>query len=214
MSSLEVDPHLRDSVKTQVRHFASDFSALDQAFPGTYPRMIVRAEGAYLYDEDGHRSLDAGVSLGVCQIGHGRAAVASAVSDQIKQLDFVGLEAGFSHEPVARLAAELGPLMPMPDPGFSFTSSGSEANDVAFKLARAYWRVRGRGDASRSCPARTPTTEPGSVASRRPAATPSARPSSLSSPASCARASPRRDAAATARSASRARWRAPTISPA
>ena len=69
MSSLEVDPHLRDSVKTQVRHFASDFSALDQAFPGTYPRMIVRAEGAYLFDEDGHRSLDAGVSLGVCQIG-------------------------------------------------------------------------------------------------------------------------------------------------
>jgi putrescine aminotransferase len=145
VSSLEVDPHLRDSVKTQVRHFASDFSALDQAFPGTYPRMIVRAEGAYLHDEDGHRSLDAGVSLGVCQIGHGRAAVASAVADQIKQLDFVGLEAGFSHEPVARLAAELGPLMPMPDPGFSFTSSGSEANDVAFKLARAYWRVRGEG---------------------------------------------------------------------
>ena len=98
MSSLEVDPHLRDSVKTQVRHFASDFSALDQAFPGTYPRMIVRAEGAYLFDEDGHRSLDAGVSLGVCQIGHGRAAVANAVSDQIRQLDFVGLEAGFSSQ--------------------------------------------------------------------------------------------------------------------
>jgi adenosylmethionine-8-amino-7-oxononanoate aminotransferase len=145
VSSLEVDPSLRDSVKTQVRHFASDFAALDRAFPGTYPRMIVRAEGAYLYDGDGHRTLDAGVSLGVCQIGHGRAAVARAVAEQIEQLDFVGLEAGFSHEPVARLAAELGPLMPMPDPGFSFTTSGSEASDLAFKLARAYWRARGEG---------------------------------------------------------------------
>jgi putrescine aminotransferase len=145
VSSLEVNPSLRDSVKTQVRHFASDFAALDRAFPGTYPRMIVRAEGAYLYDDAGNRTLDAGVSLGVCQIGHGRGAVARAVAEQIEQLDFVGLEAGFSHEPVARLAAELGSLLPMPDPGFSFTASGSEATDLAFKLARAYWRVRGEG---------------------------------------------------------------------
>jgi adenosylmethionine-8-amino-7-oxononanoate aminotransferase len=145
VSSLDINPHLRDSVKAQVRHFASDFAALDRAFPGAYPRMIVRAEGAYLYDDEGHRTLDAGVSLGVCQIGHGRASVARAVAEQIEQLDFVGLEAGYSHEPVARLAAELGPLLPMADPGFSFTSSGSEANDLAFKLARAYWRARGEG---------------------------------------------------------------------
>ena len=35
--------------------------------------------------------------------------------------------------------------MPMRDPGFSFISSGSEATDLAFKLARAYWRVHGEG---------------------------------------------------------------------
>jgi putrescine aminotransferase len=107
--------------------------------------MIVRAEGPYLWDDTGHRTLDAGVSLGVCQIGHGRAEVARAVAEQLGTLDFVGLEAGFSHEPVARLAATLAPFIPMEDPGFSFVVSGSEANDLAFKLVRAYWRLRGEG---------------------------------------------------------------------
>jgi adenosylmethionine-8-amino-7-oxononanoate aminotransferase len=139
------DRPLRDSVRDQVRHFASDFGALERLFPGAYPRMIVRAEGPYLWDDTGHRTLDAGVSLGVCQIGHGRAEVARAVAEQLGTLDFVGLEAGFSHEPVARLAATLAPYVPMDDPGFSFVATGSEANDLAFKLVRAYWRQRGEG---------------------------------------------------------------------
>src|SRR5699024_643943 len=41
------------------------------------------------------------------------------------------------------LAERLAPLVPLDDPIFSFTSSGSESNDLAFKIARAYHHRRG-----------------------------------------------------------------------
>jgi adenosylmethionine-8-amino-7-oxononanoate aminotransferase len=132
-----------EGAERAVRHFATDWEWLDSAYPHTYPRRIVRGYGAYLTDDTGHITLDAGAHLGVCQIGHGRRDIASAVAHQLAELDFVGLEAGYTHPLVASVATRLRDLLPLEDPVISLCSSGSEANDLAFKLARAYHKARG-----------------------------------------------------------------------
>jgi adenosylmethionine-8-amino-7-oxononanoate aminotransferase len=126
-----------------VRHFLADFAALDERYPGAYPRVIVRGEGAYLYDDRGHKLLDAGNHLGAGMIGHGRKDVGQRIADQVGRLEFAALDSGMSHDKVTELATRMAEIVPLDDPVFSFTSSGSEANDLAFKLARAYHRRRG-----------------------------------------------------------------------
>lgn len=131
------------TAKNRVRHYAADFGMLEEMFPGKYPRLFVRGDGTDLIDSEGHRVLDAGNHLGVCVVGHGRADIAHAVSEQIERLEFASLEAGASHPFVAELGEELARRVPVDNPIFSFTSSGSEANEVAMKIARDYHRRRG-----------------------------------------------------------------------
>jgi adenosylmethionine-8-amino-7-oxononanoate aminotransferase len=107
--------------------------------------MIVRAEGAYVWDSTGRRLLDAGGHLGACQIGHGRQEVAERIARQVAELDFIALDSGLSHPKALELATVLAGLVPVDDPIFSFTTSGSEANELAFKIARAYHSRRGDG---------------------------------------------------------------------
>lgn len=126
-----------------VRHFLADFRSLEEAYPGVYPRMIVRGEGAFLYDDEGRRLLDAGNHLGAGMIGHGRGEIARRMAEQVERLEFAALDSGMSHDRVVELADRLAEVVPVDDPVFSFTSSGSEANDLAFKIARAYHSRRG-----------------------------------------------------------------------
>lgn len=126
-----------------VRHFLADFQTLEERYPGIYPRIITRGEGAFLYDDEGRRLLDAGAHLGAGMVGHGRKEIAQRMADQIERLEFTALDSGLSHDKAIELAARLSVVVPLDDPVFSFTSSGSEANDLAFKIARAYHRRRG-----------------------------------------------------------------------
>jgi adenosylmethionine-8-amino-7-oxononanoate aminotransferase len=57
---------------------------------------------------------------------------------QAARLEFVALDSGVSHPYAARLAERLARLVPVDEATFSFCSSGSEANEIAFKIARAY----------------------------------------------------------------------------
>jgi adenosylmethionine-8-amino-7-oxononanoate aminotransferase len=105
--------------------------------------MITRGEGAYLYDEEGRRLLDAGNHLGAGMVGHGRREIAIRMAAQTLELEFAALDSGVSHVKVAQLAERLAPLVPVADPVFSFTSSGTESDDLAVKIARAYHSRRG-----------------------------------------------------------------------
>jgi adenosylmethionine-8-amino-7-oxononanoate aminotransferase len=133
----------RVAARRSVRHFLADFARLEDAFPGVYPRLIVRAEGAYLWDDEGRKLLDAGGHLGACQIGHGRAEIAERIAEQARGLDFVALDSGLSHPKAVALADCLRALVPVEDAIVSFTLSGSESNELAFKIARAYHHRRG-----------------------------------------------------------------------
>lgn len=103
---------------------------------GSVPRtMIVRGEGAYLFDRDGRRYVDLGASLGVGNLGHANPRVVAALTEQASQLLHVGsaLTTPAREEFVSRLLA----LMP---PGLDrvfLSNSGTEAMETAIKLARS-----------------------------------------------------------------------------
>ncbi|MEX1256933.1 MAG: adenosylmethionine--8-amino-7-oxononanoate transaminase [Gemmatimonadota bacterium] len=106
------------------------------------PIPIVRAEGAYLFDADGRAILDAISSWWVTLHGHARPEIAAAIAAQARALEQV-IFAGFTHEPGARLAAELVERLP---PGLSrvfYSDDGSTAVEVAVKMAIQYWANRG-----------------------------------------------------------------------
>ena len=103
----------------------------------------MRGEGAYLFDHSGHRLLDAGAHLGAGQVGHGRGEIADRMAAQARELEFVALDSGISHPVAVELAGRLAELLPLEDPVLSFTTSGSEANELALKIARAFHARRG-----------------------------------------------------------------------
>jgi adenosylmethionine---8-amino-7-oxononanoate aminotransferase len=130
----------------------SDWPALDRAHGwhpytqhglGPTPVPVVRAEGGYLYREDGRRILDAISSWWVTLHGHAHPVVADAIARQARTLEQV-IFAGFTHEPAARLAAELVPHLPDGLTRVFFSDDGSTAVEVAVKIALQYWRNRGR----------------------------------------------------------------------
>lgn len=137
---------LRSSLRSLVRLSTADYATLDRLYPGLYPRIIVSGEGAYLVDSDGRRLLDSGAHMGACQIGHGRVEVAKRLAAQSAAIEFTTLDAGLAHPYALELAARLAPLVPVSGrPLFLFGTSGSEANEMAFKVARVFHAARGEG---------------------------------------------------------------------
>src|ERR1041384_763894 len=82
-----------------------------QHFDAPAPAVVVRAEGAYLYDDSGRRIFDAISSWWVTLHGHAHPVIAAAVGRQACTLEQV-MFAGFTHEPAVRLA----PAPPRPPP--------------------------------------------------------------------------------------------------
>jgi adenosylmethionine-8-amino-7-oxononanoate aminotransferase len=111
---------------------------------GLFPRAapIVRGEGAYLIDPDGNRLLDAVSSWWVNLHGHAHPRIAEAVAEQARTLEQV-IFAGFTHEPAARLAAELVDILPAGLERVFYSDDGSTAVEVAIKIALQSWRNRG-----------------------------------------------------------------------
>jgi adenosylmethionine-8-amino-7-oxononanoate aminotransferase len=106
------------------------------------PLPIVRAEGAYLYDTEGRAILDAISSWWVNLHGHAHPAIAEAIARQAQTLEQV-IFAGFTHEPAARLAAELVEVLPAGLERVFFSDNGSTAVEVALKMAIQLWSHRG-----------------------------------------------------------------------
>ena len=107
-----------------------------------YP-LIVRGEGCWLYDDTGRRYLDGCGGAYVACLGHGVTEVTDAVAEQVRRVAFVS-GMSFTNEPAEALAAELATLAVGDLDRFYFLSSGSDAIEAAFKLARQYWVERGR----------------------------------------------------------------------
>jgi len=98
------------------------------------PIAFVRGEGAYLWDTQGNKFLDAVAGVAVCGLGHAHPGVADAICDQARTL--VHTSNLYQVELQERLAQQLCRVANM-DSVF-FGNSGAEANEAAIKLARLH----------------------------------------------------------------------------
>lgn len=106
------------------------------------PQMVDRAEGPWLYTQEGKRILDAISSWWVNLHGHARPEIAEAIYHQALKLEQV-ISAGYSHEPAQRLAAELLKRLPGHLKHLFYSDNGSTAVEVGLKIAYQYWKNQG-----------------------------------------------------------------------
>src|SRR5262252_10673300 len=104
--------------------------------------IIVRGEGQYVYDQHGKRYLDGLAGLFVSQIGHGRREVAEAGARQAAELAYFPLWS-YAHPRAVELAERLAGQAPGDLNRVFFTTSGSEAVESAWKLAKQYFKLSG-----------------------------------------------------------------------
>lgn len=96
------------------------------------PLVFRSAEGPYLHDVDGNRLIDYYLGMGPMILGHRPQALVSAVTDLLQKGILFGGQSEMEYE-AARLACEMVPCAEC----IRFTSSGSEADQAAIRLARA-----------------------------------------------------------------------------
>ncbi len=112
-------------------------------FTGADIPMIVRGDGQYVFDQHGKRYLDGLAGLFVSQIGHGRTDVAEAGARQAGELAYFPLWS-YAHPRAVELAERLASYSPGDLNRVFFTTSGSEAVESAWKLAKQYFRLTGQ----------------------------------------------------------------------
>lgn len=101
---------------------------------GWNPIHVVDAEDCYFTDADGKKYLDFSAQLMCVTLGHKNKAVIQAIQDQARDLAYVG--PGWATTIRAELAKRLVEVLPKGLTKYFFTTSGTEANEAAFKIAR------------------------------------------------------------------------------
>ncbi len=107
-----------------------------------YP-VVERGEGVYLWDKDGQRYMDGAGGAAVVTVGHGNRGVIQAISSQAEKVCFPYI-GNFLSQAQIELADRVISFSP---PGMSrvyFVSGGSEATEVAIKIARQYYLLQGK----------------------------------------------------------------------
>ena len=127
--------------ETARRHLWLHFTRMSAYADADMP-VIVRGEGQYVYDQKGKRYLDGLSGLFVSQIGHGRREVAEAGARQAAELAYFPLWS-YAHPRAVELAERLAGLAPGDLNRVFFTTSGSEAVESAWKLAKQYFKTIG-----------------------------------------------------------------------
>jgi putrescine aminotransferase len=107
-------------------------------------RVIVKAEGVYLYDSEGNRILDGMAGLWCVNVGYGRRELAEAAYRQLLELPYYNSFFQTAHPPAIELARQLVDLTPPQFNRVFFTGSGSEGNDTVVRLVRRYWDLLGQ----------------------------------------------------------------------
>ena len=105
------------------------------------PVKFVKGEGVYLYDDKGRKYLDLIAGVGVNSLGHAPPEVVKIISSQAKELIHVSnlFENPWQEELAQKLVKEFhtsGKVF--------FCNSGTESVEAALKLARKYWRDKGK----------------------------------------------------------------------
>jgi len=100
------------------------------------PRIIKRANGSYLYDDDGTAILDFTSGQMSSVLGHSHPDIVSTVSNAVASLDH--LYSGMLSEPVVELARTLSSTLPATLSKVLLLTTGAESNEAAIKMAKLY----------------------------------------------------------------------------
>ena len=124
------------------RHLWMHFSQM-AAYEDHEVPVMVRGEGAYVWDQHGKRYLDGLAGLFTSQLGHGRTELADAGAKQAGTLAYFPLWT-YAHPRAIELAERIAGYAPGDLNRVFFTSGGSEAVESAWKVARQYFRLTGQ----------------------------------------------------------------------
>ena len=132
------------------RDLASLIHPLHDPAVHRHGRVWVRGHGAMLVDADGEEYIDGLAGLWNVVLGHGRRDLADAGARAARDAGVcVGLQRELNVRAI-ELAERLARLTYPNINRFFFTSGGAEANETAIKVARSYWKMRGRPGRRRS----------------------------------------------------------------
>ena len=107
-------------------------------------RIMVRGEGVFVTDTEGHKILDGMAGLWCVNIGYGRTELGDVAKRQMDELAYYNTFFQTSHVPAIALAAKLAELAPGDLNHVFFAGSGSEANDTNIRAVRRYWDIKGQ----------------------------------------------------------------------
>lgn len=125
-----------------VRHFWHPFTQMQEY--SRLPRLnIVRGEGCWLYDEAGHRYLDANASIWTNTLGHNDPELNAAITTQLERIAH-STSLGLGHPAPQQLAARLADLCPGTLNRVFYSDNGSNAVEIALKLSLQYWQLTGQ----------------------------------------------------------------------
>jgi L-2,4-diaminobutyrate transaminase len=126
-------------------HFFHPSTHMAQHARGETPnRIITGAEGVYIVDRQGRRSLDAFAGLYCVNVGYGRTKIADAIAAQAAALPYYHAYVGHGSEPSIRLAKMIIDRAPKGMSRVFFGLSGSDANETNIKLIWYMNNVLGR----------------------------------------------------------------------
>jgi adenosylmethionine-8-amino-7-oxononanoate aminotransferase len=135
----------QDALADRARHHLwMPFSRHSVYYDGTgHVPVIVKGDGAYIWDDQGKRYLDGLAGLFVVQAGHGRAEIGAAMAKQAEELAFFPIWS-YAHPRAIELAERLANYAPGDLNRVFFTSGGGEAVETAWKLAKQFFKLTGK----------------------------------------------------------------------
>ncbi|MFA6313345.1 MAG: aminotransferase class III-fold pyridoxal phosphate-dependent enzyme [Sterolibacterium sp.] len=121
--------------------------AFPKAMQSNPPDIIVKGDGVWIWDVDGHKMVDGVGGLWSANLGFGRREIRDAVIAQMDELPFYNAFRGTTHARAIELSTRLVKMM-APDgvAAVFFSNGGSDAVEGALKIARQYWKIKGQGD--------------------------------------------------------------------
>ncbi len=113
-----------------------------QAKNASQPLGIVKGKGAWVFDENGKKYLDANSSWWTIIHGHGHPYIAKKINEQFLTLDH-SVFAGVTHPKAVESAERIVNLLPKALTKVFFSDNGSTAVEVALKMVFQYWYNKG-----------------------------------------------------------------------
>ena len=135
-----INTRLRKLRQRSVEHIFMTFG-----MAGAEPELIFeRGKGITLTDVEGKEYMDMCSFFHCCSLGYGRKELIDAAAEHMNKLIFTPSYSLASNIPAIEYAEELANFTPTSINHFFFCNGGSEANETAIQIVRAYWWVQGK----------------------------------------------------------------------